>query len=219
MNTDACARPRARAARITAALAATGGAAIATAVTAQAAPSFNVNATHNVLVDQRVVVHGTDGSGQSGQTLAIQVRQGRRWATKARVSTGTGGSFRAAWRPHTTGRYFVRALVTGPGSIVAASASNTTAVTVYRTASASWYGPGLYGSPLACGGTLEPGELGVANKTLPCGSRVTLRYHGRHVTVRVIDRGPYVAGRDYDLTDATRSRLGFPDTGTLWSSR
>ena len=50
-------------------------------------------------------------------------------------------------------------------------------VNVYRPAAASYYGPGLYGGALACGGTLTPGKLGVANKTLPCGTRVTLRYH------------------------------------------
>ena len=38
---------------------------------------------------------------------------------------------------------------------------------MYRKAAASWYGPGLYGNKLACGGTLEPGTIGVANKTLP----------------------------------------------------
>ena len=46
-------------------------------------------------------------------------------------------------------------------------------------AGASYYGPGLYGNGVACGGTLEPGTLGVANKTLPCGTKVKLRYHGR----------------------------------------
>ncbi|HXS46068.1 MAG TPA: septal ring lytic transglycosylase RlpA family protein, partial [Solirubrobacterales bacterium] len=89
----------------------------------------------------------------------------------------------------------------------------------YRTAAASYYGPGLYGGALACGGTLQPGTLGVAHKTLPCGSKVRLRYRGRTVTVPVVDRGPYVAGRDFDLTAATRARLRFPSTGVLLSSR
>jgi rare lipoprotein A len=91
---------------------------------------------------------------------------------------------------------------------------------VFRTAVASWYGPGLYGGGLACGGTLTPGTLGVAHKTLPCGTRVTLRYHSHQVTVPVVDRGPYVAGRDYDLTGATRARLHFQGgVGTVLSSR
>ncbi len=57
--------------------------------------------------------------------------------------------------------------------------------------------------------------MGVAHKTLPCGTKVKLRYHGRSVTVPVIDRGPYVAGRDYDLTEAVKEKLGFPGVGTV----
>ena len=93
-------------------------------------------------------------------------------------------------------------------------------MTVFRYATASWYGPGLYGHHVACGGTLEPDTLGVANKTLPCGSKVTLRYGGHQVRVPVIDRGPYVAGRDYDLTEATKSRLGISSgVATVLSSK
>jgi rare lipoprotein A (peptidoglycan hydrolase) len=85
----------------------------------------------------------------------------------------------------------------------------------YRLAGASWYGGG---GSLACGGTLTSSTLGVANKTLPCGTHVRLRYHGREVRVRVIDRGPYVAGREFDLTEATKRALGFGDTGEVWWS-
>ena len=67
--------------------------------------------------------------------------------------------------------------------------------------------------------TLTPGTLGVANKTLPCGTKVTLRYHGRSVRVPVIDRGPYSGNREFDLTAATKARLGFASTGTVWSTR
>ena len=55
--------------------------------------------------------------------------------------------------------------------------------------------------------------MGVANKTLPCGTLVTLRYDGRTVRVAVIDRGPYVAGREFDLTEATKQALGFGGVG------
>ena len=44
---------------------------------------------------------------------------------------------------------------------------------------------------------------------------VKLRYHGHSIRVPVIDRGPYVAGREYDLTEAVRDRLGFPGVGTV----
>jgi rare lipoprotein A (peptidoglycan hydrolase) len=122
------------------------------------------------------------------------------------------------WRPRGLGVYRVRAYGLHDGR-VRASISPARRVTAYRAAAASYYGPGLYGGALACGGTLQPGTLGVANKTLPCGSKVRLRYRGRSVTVPVVDRGPYVAGRDFDLTAATRARLRFPSTGVLLSSR
>lgn len=86
---------------------------------------------------------------------------------------------------------------------------------VYHPAGASWYGGG---GSLACGGSLTSSTLGVANKTLPCGTLVSLRYHGRQVRVRVIDRGPYVAGREFDLTEATKRALGFGDVGEVWWS-
>ena len=90
---------------------------------------------------------------------------------------------------------------------------------VYRYAYASWYGPGLYGNPLGCGGTLGAGTLGVAHKTLPCGTKVTFRHGGRAVRVPVIDRGPYVGGREYDLTAATAQRLGFHGHGAILTTR
>src|SRR5438874_12544907 len=71
----------------------------------------------------------------------------------------------------------------------------------YKTAIASTFA--TYGEPLACGGTLAPGQLGVANKDLPCGTEVTFRVKDRELTVPVIDRGPFVAGRDFDLTQET----------------
>jgi rare lipoprotein A (peptidoglycan hydrolase) len=47
---------------------------------------------------------------------------------------------------------------------------------------------------------------------------VTLRYHGHTVRVPVIDRGPYVAGREFDLTEATKRALGFGDLGEVWAT-
>jgi rare lipoprotein A (peptidoglycan hydrolase) len=61
--------------------------------------------------------------------------------------------------------------------------------------------------------------LGVAHKTLPCGARVTLRRGTRTVRVRVIDRGPYVAGREFDLTQATAERLRFGGHGSILTTR
>ena len=80
---------------------------------------------------------------------------------------------------------------------------------------ASWYGPGFYGNRTACGQTYTPEILGVAHKTLPCGTLLTLTFGARVVTVAVIDRGPYVAGRTLDLSNATKLALGCTDLCTL----
>lgn len=80
---------------------------------------------------------------------------------------------------------------------------------------ASWYGPGFYGNRTACGQIYTPEILGVAHLTLPCGTRLTLTYGARTLTVTVIDRGPYVAGRTLDLSNATKIGLGCTDLCTL----
>jgi hypothetical protein len=63
--------------------------------------------------------------------------------------------------------------------------------------------------------TYTPEILGVAHLTLPCGTRLTLTYGSRSVTVTVIDRGPYIAGRAIDLSNATRLALACTDLCTL----
>jgi len=80
---------------------------------------------------------------------------------------------------------------------------------------ASWYGPGFYGNRTACGQTYTPEIVGVAHRTLPCGTLVVLEYRGLSMTVPVIDRGPYVAGRTLDLSHATHVAIGCPDLCTL----
>ncbi|MCW3058061.1 MAG: Rare lipoprotein [Solirubrobacterales bacterium] len=75
-----------------------------------------------------------------------------------------------------------------------------------------------YGLGLACGGVLGRDQLGVAHKTAPCGTLITFTYAGRSLTVPVIDRGPYIVGREWDLTGATATALAFPGLGQIqWS--
>ncbi len=76
---------------------------------------------------------------------------------------------------------------------------------------ASWYGPGMWGNRTACGHTLTTELRGVAHRTLPCGSAVVLRHGSVTATVAVVDRGPYVLTREFDLTYATKMSLGCPD--------
>jgi hypothetical protein len=136
----------------------------------------------------------------------------------AGAATRANGSFVLRWSPDRIGAYSVRAYGVHERRM-RGSASVARHLTSYREAAASYYGPGLYGGGLACGGTLQPGTLGVASKTLPCGTEVKFLYRSQTITVPVVDRGPYVGGRDFDLTAATRERLGFPGVGVLLSSR
>ena len=81
------------------------------------------------------------------------------------------------------------------------------------TNQATWYGGPLLGHQTACGQTLRRSTIGVANKTLPCGTRVVFGYQGRWVRAKVIDRGPYTKGVSWDLTRATADRLDFTSVG------
>jgi peptidoglycan hydrolase-like protein with peptidoglycan-binding domain len=90
-------------------------------------------------------------------------------------------------------------------------------VALMRVLRATWYGPGFYGKRTACGTRLDRNTVGVAHRTLPCGTRVTF-YHGGHfATVAVIDRGPFRRGVAWDLTAAAARQLGFRTTGRLRS--
>lgn len=185
---------------------------------------------HHERVRSHVSLHLSTHSVLKGSGLALRgkVRPSGRHRVKIvlrgggggvrGVTTQANGAFALRWVPERTGSYAVRAY-TVHDPRVRASRSLSRELTSYRLAGASYYGPGLYGNGVACGGTLLPSTMGVANKTLPCGTKVKLRYHGRTVTVPVIDRGPYVPGRDYDLTEAVKEKLGFPGVGTVLASR
>jgi rare lipoprotein A (peptidoglycan hydrolase) len=84
----------------------------------------------------------------------------------------------------------------------------------WNYATASWYGPGFYGNRTACGTTLTTGSMIVANKTMACGTRLHVCY-ARCVTAIVGDRGPYVAGREFDLAGATARAVGLSGVGTI----
>jgi rare lipoprotein A (peptidoglycan hydrolase) len=170
----------------------------------------------NVIAGRTASVSGTLQPGMKGHVVRLQTRTGRGWHTVDRTLTRAKGAYRLSYRPSAPGTATLRVLF--PGDRTAKPAHRAAGrVNVFRRAVASWYG--LYGSALACGGTLGYSELGVAHKTLPCGTKLTLRYRGRSVRVRVIDRGPYVGGRDFDLTGATKRALGFGDVGTVLATR
>jgi rare lipoprotein A len=170
----------------------------------------------NVRLGQRVAVVGTAQPGIAGLIASLQIRRRSHWRTIDRARTRGGGRYVLRNRMRNT--------MSAPARVVVRSASarihkRVGRVNAFRWAQASWYGPGLYGNRLGCGGRLTASRLGVANKSLPCGTKVTLRHGRRTLRVRVIDRGPYVAGREYDLTRATARRLGFHGHGAILTTR
>jgi len=204
------------------------GAAGASAAPAQiAAPAGVSTAQPRITVAQRkldvrlgrhVVVRGHLAPATGGVRVALQMWNGRRWATIDRAHTRASGRYALRDRRRTTGSRALRVRnAAAPG--VLPGTRRVGRLNVFRVANASWYGPGLYGNHLGCGGTLTPGSLGVAHKTLPCGTKVTLKHGRRTLRVPVIDRGPYVGGREYDLTQATAQRLGFVGHGAILTTR
>ena len=64
------------------------------------------------------------------------------------------------------------------------------------------------GDRTGCGIVLKADTPGVAHPVLPCGAKIVLSHDGREVLTEVIDRGPGVPGRDFDVTLAVAQRLG-----------
>jgi rare lipoprotein A len=78
---------------------------------------------------------------------------------------------------------------------------------------ASWYGPQVKGLPTASGETFDPQGYTAAHKTLPFGTDLLVSYRGRSVAVTVNDRGPYVGGRELDLSRAAAKDIGLTRAG------
>ncbi len=112
------------------------------------------------------------------------------------------------------------ALAASPGGAAAPASSPAPApapaavgAKVHGSGIATWFGPGFYGKKTACGQTLTPGVIGVANRTLPCGTLIEVSYAGHALTVPVLDRGPYShIGADWDLTAGAAVALGITET-------
>lgn len=77
---------------------------------------------------------------------------------------------------------------------------------------ASWY---ALHSKTASGEKMNPFGMTAAHKTLPLGSkiRVTNKFNGKSIIVRINDRGPFIAGRILDLSKGAANQLGFVQNG------
>jgi rare lipoprotein A len=167
-----------------------------------------------VLERQVAVVTGAIAAGASGRGLWLQVRQSSKgsWVTVASAAAAADGSFTIAWRASRAGQLALRVVSAGATSASAASATPQVTLSVYQPVVATWYGPGFYGNRTACGEKLTRHIVGVADRTLPCGTPVTLRYGTQTLTAPVIDRGPYANGASLDLTHAAAQELGVTET-------
>lgn len=165
-----------------------------------------------VLGGQAIQVRGRLLPGRTGRKVSLEGQQAGRWHTLATDRTGSAGRFVLRYVAATAGRQRIRVRFAGD-RLNGHTAAPAGQITVYRAAGASWYNDG---GNTACG---FHAHYGVANRTLPCGTNVTFRYNGRSVTATVDDRGPFVAGRDWDLNQNTAAALGFGGVGTVWSSQ
>jgi hypothetical protein len=174
----------------------------------------------SALLRNQLTFSGNAPGADAGDVVEIQ-RRGRQtgwaWVNTAESQVASDGSFAATWSTNHIGRFAIRAVVVSPGasSARAANASPMVTVTVYRPSIATQYGPGFYGHRTACGKVLKRSTLGVANRTLRCGTPVAVYYQGRTVVVPVIDRGPYANHADWDLTMSTAKALGIGGTATI----
>ena len=80
---------------------------------------------------------------------------------------------------------------------------------------ASWYGEQFHGRPAANGEVFDMEALTAAHRTMPLGSivRVVNLENGKHLHVRITDRGPYVNGRILDLSRGAAFHLGMEQGG------
>jgi rare lipoprotein A len=159
----------------------------------------------------RVRIGGTVAAGTIGSVRIERLDARRGWVAVASAAVAPSGTFRAVWRPRRAGGVTLRAVAEAASAEQAPDAAPQVSLTVYAPGVASWYGPGLWGAATACGVTLQPTTIGVAHRTLPCGTPVALYRGGRTLLAPVIDRGPFVAGRTWDLTLATFRALGGGD--------
>src|SRR4051812_7184369 len=187
--------------------------------TAYGDTAATLDAQETVILGRRAHFSGTL-PGAAGQTIVIQRREHEAaWEPAATAVADAAGAFEAVWRTDHIGRFDVRAVVAGQepatADAKAAAAIPTRAVTVFKAAVATWYGPGFYGHRTACGQRMSRRLLGAAHRSLPCGTPVALLYKGRTITVPVVDRGPFSATASYDLTAATAKALGMSATSTI----
>ena len=181
-----------------------------------AAPSpFALSGGGNALLGHKVRFRGTVERRLAGRRVVVETFDGatQAWLPQGRTTVQADGTFLARWRARRTGQFRTHALIRGGAR--SASTSPELPLTVFRPAIATWYGPGFYGRQTACGFEMTEDLVGVAHRSLPCGTNVAVRYGSRTLVVPVVDRGPYGSAARWDLTAAAAQQLGFTATDRI----
>jgi rare lipoprotein A len=184
---------------------------------------------------------GTAPATDAGATIDIEVAAVsgvQTWTTVTSATIASTGAFTAVWVPSQSSTVELKAelatsLTAAPsatattnggqalGNTATAASSPTISATapvtlpIFTDAIATLDRPGLWGRQTACGQVLRRATLGVASRTLKCGTMVAVYYDGRELSVPVIDRGPFANHASWDLTMATARALGVRQTSTV----
>jgi len=165
----------------------------------------------DALGGRRLELRGELLPRRAGRLVRLQSLARGHWRTLAVARTRASGRYVVHYLPAATHSRTVRFRFRGDSRNAAVSTAGRRLV-LLEPAVASWYEDG---GNTACGFHAADG---IANKELPCGTKVTIAYHGRTVTAVVDDRGPFVAGREFDLNQSTAAALGFNGVDTVWSA-
>jgi rare lipoprotein A len=181
-------------------------------------PPFRLSGDGNAMVGKKVRFVGAVEPALAGRKVVVQYLDPttQAWTTQARTTVRDDGTFVARWKPKRVGQFRTRAII---GGAQAAAATPELALNVFRPAVATWYGPGFYGNKTACGIELTEETIGIAHRSLPCGTQVAVRYGSTTIVVPVIDRGPYSGVAKWDLTSAAAQMLGFTETDRIGAIR
>jgi rare lipoprotein A len=172
----------------------------------------------SAFVRRGVSVTGAVPAGDAGDAVEIDelaAAPQSSWTEVDVVQPQPNGAFAATWHAAGPGPVTIRAELQGSQASSATAAPPSVSVTVYRRSIATLYGPGFWGHKTACNVTLRRRTIGVANRTLPCGTQVQIYYQGNVMTVPVIDRGPYAHNANWDITMAAARALGMKGTATI----
>jgi rare lipoprotein A len=188
----------------------------ATAPAAAPAPApFRLSGGGGALLGKKVRFRGTVDAKLAGRPVVVQSLDPvtEAWTKQAKTTVKPDGTFLARWKARKIGQFRTRALI--GGSARTASASPELTLTVFRPAIATWYGPGFYGNKTACGIELTETLVGVAHRTLPCGTIVAVHYGSTTILAPVVDRGPFGGKAKWDLTKGAADLLGFTQTDRI----